>query len=94
MLAAWGKGGSAEGELNRPMGLAVDSQDSVYVADTGNHRVQKFEPGGRFITKLGSAGTGLGQMMGPVSIAISQTGNLFVLELDNARVQEFRIPPE
>ncbi|CAF4713090.1 unnamed protein product, partial [Rotaria socialis] len=34
--------GSNSNQLNLPFGLAVDSQFNVYVADYGNHRIQKF----------------------------------------------------
>jgi DNA-binding beta-propeller fold protein YncE len=72
----------------------VDPQDYIYVADSGNNRVQKFDLNGRFITKWGSAGTGDGQMAGPVAIAVNDKGSVFVVELDNNRIQEFRIPPQ
>jgi len=38
--------GSADGQLKYPQGVAVDSQGYVYVADTDNHRVQKFDSKG------------------------------------------------
>ena len=31
--------------------MAVDSSDNVYVADELNHRIQKFDSDGTFITK-------------------------------------------
>jgi len=36
--------GNGEGEFYRPYGVAVDASGSVYVADTWNHRIQKFRP--------------------------------------------------
>jgi uncharacterized protein (TIGR03663 family) len=39
---AWGKSGSAGGDFNRPIGITVDAAGNVYVADTFNHRIQKF----------------------------------------------------
>jgi DNA-binding beta-propeller fold protein YncE len=71
----------------------VDSRGYIYVADTGNNRVQKFSPEGRFITAWGSAGTADGQMMGPAGVVLNDKGSVFVIELDNNRIQEFRIPP-
>ncbi len=34
--------GSAPGKFNNPWGLALDSKGNLYVADSRNHRVQKF----------------------------------------------------
>ncbi len=33
---------TADGQFVCPTGVAVDSSGNVYVADTGNHRIQKF----------------------------------------------------
>ena len=41
---------------NRPSGLAVDSEDNLYVVDTLNHRVQKFTKDGKFLMKWGRLG--------------------------------------
>ena len=34
--------GSASTQLNLPFGLTIDAQSNIYVADYGNHRIQKF----------------------------------------------------
>lgn len=36
-----------------PVGIAVDSSDFVYVADTMNHRIQKFTADGQFVNNWG-----------------------------------------
>ena len=41
----WGTDGTGDGEFYYPSGVAVSSDGSVYVADTENHRIQKFWPG-------------------------------------------------
>ena len=41
-LTAWGSLGSGNGQLFLPSGVATDGSGSVYVADTYNHRIQKF----------------------------------------------------
>jgi hypothetical protein len=39
----WGAKGSLEGQFAKPVGIGFDQRVSVYVADTDNHRVQKFD---------------------------------------------------
>jgi uncharacterized protein (TIGR03663 family) len=42
LSGVWGKTGSGNGDFNRPIGIAVAPDGSVYVSDTMNHRIQKF----------------------------------------------------
>jgi hypothetical protein len=41
-LTTWGSTGSGDGQFNQPEGIAVDKNGNVFVADNGNHRIQKF----------------------------------------------------
>ncbi len=41
-IGSWGKSGAADGDFNRPIGIAADRQGAAYVADTMNNRIQKF----------------------------------------------------
>jgi len=49
-------GGSAPGQLWYPIGVAVGPLDRIYVADTGNDRIQIFNADGSFFAGFGSAG--------------------------------------
>ena len=58
-LAYFGQEGAAAGQLNRPVGVAVDnstgaSKGDVYVADAENHRVDKFGSEGKFDLAFGA----------------------------------------
>ena len=41
----WAEEGEGDGQFNQPHGVAVASDGSVYVADSGNNRIQKFSVG-------------------------------------------------
>ena len=47
-------GGSTNALLNNPQGVAVDSDNNVYVADTNNKRIQKFDSSGTYVTSATS----------------------------------------
>jgi len=86
-----GISGSGDGQffLFGPQGVAVDSADNVYVADSGNDRIQKFDSSGTFLDKWGSPGSGDGQFNSPRGVAVDSSGNVHVAESSNHRVQEF-----
>ena len=52
-----GAGEIEEGEFEWPEGISVAPDGSVYVVDTGNDRIQKFDSYGNFITKWGGSST-------------------------------------
>ena len=85
-----GIAGSGNGQFNGPRGIAVEPvTGNLYVADTGNNRVQEFTSAGKFITKFGSAGSGNGQFSEPKGIAVSALGGIYVTDTNNNRVQEW-----
>lgn len=48
-----GIGGDGAGQVDDPVGLALDASGNVYVADMGSKRVQKFDPSGDFLLMFG-----------------------------------------
>lgn len=88
-VATWGTQGSGDGQFENPYGLDCDNSGNVYVADTGNQRIQKFSSDGTFLTKWGSAGQGAGQFNNPVGIACDDGDNVYVTDRFNHRVQVF-----
>ena len=47
------KAGSGPGELRQPADVAVDGNGDIYVADSGNSRVQVFDASGTFLRQFG-----------------------------------------
>jgi hypothetical protein len=81
--------GTGDGEFNLPSGVATDSSSNVYVADTNNNRIQKFNSTGGFLTKWGSLGTGNNQFNGPQGIATDSSSNVYVADTNNNRILKF-----
>ncbi len=86
--------GSAPGQFSQPRGVAVAPDGSVYVVDTGNLRVQKFNAQGKFVAQWGSLGTADGEFamiqgFGPTGIAVGPDGSVYVADTWNHRIQKF-----
>ena len=75
--------------MRSPWGIAIDSHGDVYVSDTGNQRVQKFDREGNYITQWGGFGNGEGQFNFPYGIGVDARGSVFVVDSGNTRVQQF-----
>jgi DNA-binding beta-propeller fold protein YncE len=87
----WGKEGSAPGELYYPYGLVLGPDDSVYIAEFGNHRVQKFTRDGRSLGTWGGHGRQPGQLANPWGLVRDRRGSFHVLDTGNHRVQKVRM---
>src|SRR5438128_3204049 len=91
----WGKAGSGAhllhgGEFGTPsFGLACDQTGNVYVVDTGNCRVQKFDNAGNFVHLWGMFGTAPSNFQNPTGIAVDEKGVVYVCDTNNHRVQRF-----
>jgi uncharacterized protein (TIGR03663 family) len=84
--------GRAPGQFDSPRGIAVDDQGNIYVVDTVNARVQKFDPQGNHLWSVGSTGSGPGQFArvqngpGPTGIAVDRQGFIYVADTWNHRI--------
>ena len=88
LLLTWGSGGTGPGQFNIPRSAATDAAGNVYIADFHNHRIQKFDSNGNFLSSWGSFGTSPGQFREPASVAI-KGGTRYVVDHLNHRVQMF-----
>ena len=86
-----GREGSRDGEFRHPSGIAQHADGRVFVADSGNHRVQAFAADGSFAWTLGGADAPSG-LRDPTSLAADARGVLYVVDKGNRRVQVFELP--
>ncbi len=82
LVTKWGSSDSGDGQFNSLIGVTVDSTGNIYVADHGNHCIQKFDSNGEFITKIE------GQLYGPEDIVIDSSGNVYVADF-SSQIQKF-----
>jgi len=75
--------------INYPGGMAVGFGRYLYVADTGNHRVLKFEDYGNFVMEWGGYGSDEGKFDSPSGIAVGFDGSVYVADTNNHRIQKF-----
>ena len=82
--------GYDDGEFKSPTGIALDAEGHIYVADTDNHTIQKFDKDGRFLARIGDEpGDAEGQFYYPRGLACDTQGNLIVVDANNHRIQKF-----
>ncbi|MBN1671716.1 MAG: VCBS repeat-containing protein [Kiritimatiellae bacterium] len=80
--------GTTPGRFKEPRGLVVDGTRHVYVADSGNHRIQILNPVNNTWGVLGSYGSGNGQFNQPFDVALDSQGYLWVADANNHRIQK------
>ena len=74
---------------NTQEGLAIDTQEYIYHANTGDDTVYKYSSDGALVAQWGGSGNGAGQFNVPSGIAIDQYNQVYVTDYDNNRVQKF-----
>ncbi|CAF3888102.1 unnamed protein product, partial [Rotaria sp. Silwood1] len=84
--------GTASNLLDWPMGLAIDSSNTLYVAEYSNNRVQKFLSGMSNGTTVAEQANGVQNRTSttlnfPVGVTVDSSGNIYVADSGNSRVQ-------
>jgi len=84
-----GGNGTNHGMFISPHDIAVGADGALFITDTSNHRVQKFDANGQFMAAWGTAGEGDGQFNQPVGITVDTEGFVYVADTWNHRIQKF-----
>jgi sugar lactone lactonase YvrE len=84
-------------ELNSPLGVTLDAQGNLYIADSGNYRVRRVDATTQIITTVAGDGTqgysGDGkaaidaELFIPQGLALDAAGNLYIADRDNYSVR-------
>ena len=81
----FGTKGKEKGEFDFPNGLTLNRNESIYIADTNNRRIQIFSTAGKFVTEFGKE-----QLNRPHSITLNDKW-VFVSDYINNAVIKFQI---
>jgi hypothetical protein len=96
-----GDGGAAtSAQLDSPAGVAVDSSNNVYIADTHNNRIREVVAStGVINTIAGTGAAGFGGDGGaatsavlnyPTAVAVDSAGNVYIADTNNHRIREIK----
>ncbi len=76
--------------LSYPIGIAVDPTDgSIWVSDSSDDRIHRFDAQGNHQTSFGVMGEGRGEFSGAGPLDIGPDGTVYVVDIDHGRVLAF-----
>ncbi len=94
-VAGFADGQGAEASFRSPVGVAVDHEGHVYVADNRNHRIRKITPTGKVTTMAGSGNSDFEDGVGvqssfryPAGVAVDHEGHVYVADNWNHRIRK------
>ena len=96
-------GAATSASLNLPIGTAVDTAGTLYIADTSNHRIRRVSAD-RMVTTV--AGNGIEDFSGdgsaatkaslksPGGVAVDTAGNVYIADSSNNRIRKLSARPK
>lgn len=75
-------------QMDTPVGISIDKNDNLYVADINNHHIKKFTTTGHLVETWGEKGQKNGQFEHPVDVATDDMGHVYVSDTYNHRIQK------
>ncbi|CAF4201526.1 unnamed protein product, partial [Rotaria sordida] len=94
VVAGNGTGGTSASQLNGPWGIFVNEEETLYVADHLNHRIQRWDNGastGVTVAGTGVSGNSLYELSEPIGIVVDSNGYMYIVDYGNSRI--LRWPP-
>lgn len=85
-ILSFGSRGDGEAQFNHPSGVTVDKQGFIYVCDSKNNRVQKFDGDGNFVKQFNGEESVYGYLNQPTGININEEDELFVVDRGNGHI--------
>jgi len=86
LLMTFGSGENLN--FKNPRAIAIDTMNNIFVVDTGNSQIKKFDSTGKLLLSWGSLGPGNGQFKNPSGILIDQK-YVYIADTGNVRIQKF-----
>jgi DNA-binding beta-propeller fold protein YncE len=88
-LGGFGGPGPVVWNLNRPTAIATDKEGNVYVTDSFNFRLNKYDSTGRYLRSFGESGRDYGKFGRPRGVAVDREGRIYVVDASFNAVQIF-----
>ncbi|MEK7842334.1 MAG: 6-bladed beta-propeller [Deltaproteobacteria bacterium] len=82
-------GGSPDVELYDPLNAVIDSKGDIWVVDSGNHRIKRYDKDGKLLSVWGVNGSLDGMLHYPCDIAVDDSQTIYVSDMGNNRIQKF-----
>jgi DNA-binding beta-propeller fold protein YncE len=88
-LGTW----AGNGDFYGPEAVTFDRRGNVFVVDTGNDRIQLFDPSLNFVCSFGSTGTGDANLDVPTDLEVDAFGQIVIADYANNRIRVWGLQP-